>query len=213
MSRLLHFFDIRPKSPLLLSQLGLEDGVGPPHGLDLEKQIDLLQRHAARFGNEEEGKEESEEGQSGEEEVDAVAHGGKHLLGEARDEEVEEPVGGGGGTAGEGTEVGVEEFRVDDPWRSVPRGRVDGRPEVKEEDGRDAASRQVVGLVLGGLDHADVGTNDPHANGTGDGTAEEEVSASELVDEEEEPDKSHDSLDDAKDAGHEVDGVVVDTNA
>lgn len=104
--------DVGAELRLLLDQLGLEDLVCAPHGLDLEQALCLLQWDTARLGNEEEGIEEGEEGERGEEEVDAVAHSGEHLLGEARDEEVEEPVAGGGEGLSEGAEVGVEEFLV-----------------------------------------------------------------------------------------------------
>lgn len=108
MSRL--SLDVRPEHPLLFLQLGLQLGIGPPHGLDLEQKVHLLQRYAARLGDEEEGKEEGEEGQRPKEKVHAVAHGGEHLLREAGDEEVEEPVAGGRGTACKGSEIGVKEF-------------------------------------------------------------------------------------------------------
>lgn len=71
----------------------------------------------------------------------------------------------------------------------------------------------MVGLVLGRVDNIDVSAKDPHADGTGNGTAKEEVSASKLIDEEEQPDESHDGLDDAEDTGHQVDCVGVDTHA
>lgn len=77
---------------LLLLQLCLERLVGTPDGLDLEQALHLLQRHTAGLWDEEEGVEEGEEGKRRKEEVDAVAPGLEHLLGEARDEEVEQPV-------------------------------------------------------------------------------------------------------------------------
>lgn len=98
--------------------------------------------------------------------------------------------------------MSCQSYRVDDPWGSIPRGRIDGSPQIKEEDGGDPATREMVGLVLGRLDDVDVGADDPHADGTRDGTAEEQFPAAELVDEEEQPDKGHDGLDDAKDTRH-----------
>lgn len=197
---------------LLLPELGNQLVVGSPHRLDLKQPVNLLKRHTARLGDEEEGEEEGAEGQRGKEEVDSVAHGLEHLLGEARDEKVEEPVAGRGGAAGQGAEVGVEELGVEDPGGAVPGGRVDGGPEVEEEDGGDAAAGQVILRVVGRVHHTNVGANDPHADGAANGTAEEELSAAELVDQEEEPEKGGDGLDDTKDTSHQVDSVGVDAD-
>lgn len=94
-------FDVGPEHSLFLLQLGLQLGIGPPHGLDLEQEVDLLQWYTARLGHEEERKKEGKKGQRCKEKVHAVAHGGEHLLGKARHEEVEEPVAGGRGATGE----------------------------------------------------------------------------------------------------------------
>lgn len=102
--------DICAEALLLPRKLLLERLVRLPDRLDLEQALHLLQRDTSGLWDEEEGVEEGEEGQRREEEVHAVAHGGEHLLGEARHEEVEEPVAGGRGGLGYGAEVGVEEF-------------------------------------------------------------------------------------------------------
>lgn len=62
----------------------------------------------------------------------------------------------------------------------------------------------MVAGVLRGLRNADVGAYDPHADGTGDGTDEQEFSPAELIDQEQQPYKCHDGLDDTKDASHQV---------
>lgn len=67
--------------------------------------------------------------------------------------------------------------------------------------------------VLGRVNHVNVGANDPHADGTTNGTAEQELSAAELVDQEQQPDKGCDGLDDTKDTSHQVYGVGSDTDA
>lgn len=61
--------------------------------------------------------------------------------------------------------------------------------------------------MLRGLGHVDVGTDHPHTEGARDCTDQEELSSPELVDQEQQPHKSHDGFDDAEDAGHQVHGV------
>ena len=77
---------------------------------DLEESVNLLQRNSTCLGNEEEGEDEGEEGQSRKEHIDTVSHCSKHLLGESRYEEVEQPVAGGRAGLGKGSETGIEEF-------------------------------------------------------------------------------------------------------
>lgn len=196
---------------LLRAENLLELFVGPPDRLALEQAVNLLQWDTGGLGDKEEGEEEGEEGERSEEHVHSVSHGGEHLLGEARDKEVEEPVACGGAGLGEGTEVGVKELGVDDPGSTVPGGGVDSGPEVEEEDGGNTTSVQGCDVVLCGLDNVDVGTDDPHADRTCDGTNEQKLAATELVDQEQQPDNSHNSLDDTEDTSHNVDSVGLDT--
>lgn len=185
--------------------------VGPPDRLALEQAVDLLQRDTGGLGNKEEGEEEGKEGERGEEHIHSVSHGGEHLLGEARDEEVEEPVACGGAGLGEGTEVGVKEFGVDDPGSTVPGGGVDRGPEVEEEDSGNTTSVQGGDVVLCWLNNVDVGTDDPHTERTCDGTNEQKLAATELIDQEQQPNNSHNSLDDTEDTSHNVDSVCLNT--
>lgn len=104
-------------------------------------------------------------------------------------------------------------YRIDDPRGTVPGGGVDSGPEVEEDDGSDATASQVVLRVLGWLNDADVASDDPHAEGTGDGTDEKKLSSSELIDEEEKPDKGHNGLDNTEDTSHQVDSVALNTDA
>lgn len=204
-------FNIETELLLFFLELLLQNLVRPPDRLFLEEAIDLLKRNTASLGDEEEGEEEGEERKGCEEHVHAVAHSSEHLLGEARHEEVEKPVAGGCAGLSQRSEVGVEELGVDDPRRTVPSRSVDGGPEVKEEDGGDTAAGKFLEMVLGWLDDVDVCADNPHTDGTGDGTAEEEVTATELVDQEEQPDDGHDGLDDTEDTGHDIDSVGVNT--
>lgn len=196
---------------LLRAEDLLELRIGTPDRLALEQAVDLLQRDTGGLGDKEEGEEEGEEGEGCEEHVHSVSHSSEHLLGEARDEEVEEPVTCGGAGLGEGTEVGVKELGVDDPGSTVPGGGVDSSPQVEEEDSGNTTSVKGSNVVLGGLNNVDVGTDDPHANRTGDGTNEQKIAATELIDQEQQPDNSHNSLDDTENTGHNVDSVGLDT--
>lgn len=102
-------------------------------------------------------------------------------------------------------------YRVDNPGGTVPGGSVDGSPQVEEEDGGDTAAVQVGDVVLGRLDDVDVGTDDPHADGASDGTNEQQLSATELVNKEEQPDDGHEGLDDTENTSQDVNSVRLDT--
>ena len=65
--------------------------------------------------------------------------------------------------------------------------------------------------MLGRLDDVDVGTDDPHANGSSDSTNEQQLSATKLVNQEEQPDDGHESLDDTENTSQDVDSVGLDT--
>jgi len=206
------FLDIIAELLLLFLELLFENLVCSPDGLALEQTVDLLQRDTASLGDEEEGEEERQERESGEEHVHAVTHSLEHLLSEARNKEVKEPVAGGSGSLSQGTEVGVEEFGVDNPGGTVPGRGVDSSPQVEEEDSGDTTTiKGSTGVVLR-LDDTNVSTDDPHANGAGHSTTKKQVSSSDLINKEEEPNEGHDSLDHTEDTGHQVHGVVVDTN-
>lgn len=223
--------DLESELLFLCGQLGLQLLVRVPDGLDLEQALDLLQRNTAGLGDEEEGEEEGEEGQGGEEEVDTVSHGREHLFGESRHEEVEQPVAGSGAGLGQRTEVGVEEFlfetvstssnvggskgtdRVDDPRGTVPGGSVHRSPQIEKEDSGDTTTVQRVGGVIGWVHDIDVGTNNPHADGTGNSTNEEQLTSSQLINQEEQPDEGHGGLDNSEDTSHNANGVAGNANA
>ena len=61
------------------------------------------------------------------------------------------------------------------------------------------------------LDNIDVSADNPHADGTGDSTNEEEFSPAELIDQEKKPDNGHDSFDDTENTGHDIHSVRSDT--
>lgn len=171
-----------------------------PRGLHLEQAVHALERDGLGLGDEEENEDGGEDHEGGEEHVDAEAHRVEHLLGEAGDDEVPEPVVGGGEGLAEGAGVLVEHLRVDDPGGAVPRGGVEGGPEVEEEDGGDAARVEaVLGVVLR-VGDLDVAADEVHAEAAADGAAHEQDAAAHVVDEPEDPDEGEDRLDDAEDA-------------
>ena len=197
--------DIMAKLFFFLLELSFHNLVGLPDRLHLKQSLNRFQGNATGFGDEEEGKHKGKERQGCEKHVNTISHGGKHLLGKARDQKVEEPVAGGCARLGYRAEVGVEEFlekyvisgcfehifksrntyRVDDPRCTVPSGRIDGSPQVEEDNSSIATTSQVVLRILCRVNDIDICTDNPHANRTSDTTDEEKLSSSELIDKEE----------------------------
>jgi hypothetical protein len=151
---------------LLILQLRLlsHNRVRLPHRLYLKQPAHLLELDPFRLGHEEEDEDDAENHERREEEVHAVLHLQEHLGREAADDEVPEPVVGGGRRLAQRPRVLVEHLAVDDPGGAVPRGRVEGGPEVEEEDGGGAAGRQGSPGRAGAGD-LDVGAEEPHADG------------------------------------------------
>lgn len=102
--------------------------------------------------------------------------------------------------------------RVDNPRCTVPGRRVDGSPEVEEEDRCDTSTVEAAAWVVFGLNDTNVGTNYPHTDRSGYGTAKQQVPSSDLIDQEQEPHEGRDSLDHTENTGHYVHSVGVDTN-
>jgi hypothetical protein len=98
---------------------------------------------------------------------------------------------------------------VDDPRCSIPRGSVKGSPEVEEKHRGNASSWKGAGFVgvVGWVGDLDVCCDYPHAYRTSRSANHEKLSASEIVDKPEKPDKSESSLHDAEDACGEEAGV------
>lgn len=174
---------VAPELLVVYPELLHDDPVCLADGLDLEEAVHGLERDGLSLWDEEEDEDGREDHERGEEHVDAKVHGQEHLRREARDDEVPEPVGRRGGRLAQGPGVLVEHLRVDDPGRAVPRGRVKGRPQVEEEHGRDAARGKLargVG-VPGRVGHADVYSDDPHADRAAQATVYEKVASAEVV--------------------------------
>lgn len=104
-------------------------------------------------------------------------------------------------------------YRVDDPGGTVPGGSVNGSPQVEEDDSGDTTTGQSRRGMVGGIHDVDVGTNNPHADRTSDGTNEKKLASSQLINQEEQPDESHDSLDNSEDTSHDANGVIRNANA
>lgn len=193
-----------------------DDLIGLPDRLGGEQAVHALERNALGFGDEEEDEEDGCDHHRGEEEVHATsggAHGVEHGGGEAGDEEVPEPIARCCGSLAETASVVVEDFTVDDPGRTVPRRRVEDGPQVEEEDRGDAARGQRGGGVRVDTGMENVTADDPHAHRTADGTDHQQLSASEVVDKDQDPDDGEYSLDHTEDTrGQEGGASAADTN-
>jgi hypothetical protein len=66
--------------------------------------------------------------------------------------------------------------------------------------------------VLGRVDDVDVCTQYPHTDRASDTTDKQKFSSTKLINKEEKPDKGHHSLNDTKDACHDVDSIMLNSN-
>jgi hypothetical protein len=98
-------------------------------------------------------------------------------------------------------------YRIEDPRGSVPSWGIEDGPQVEEEHGCDTAAAEAVAGVLLWFGDLDVCTDDPETDGTTCGADEEEVTATDVVDEPEEPDKGYHGLYDTEDSSGEETGV------
>lgn len=118
-----------------------------------------------------------------------------------------EPVARCCGSLTETASVVVEDLTVDDPGCTVPRRCVENGPQVEEEDRGNTARGQRGGGVRINTSVENVTTNDPHANRAADGTDHQELSASKVVDENQDPDNGEDGLDHTEDTGGQEGGA------
>lgn len=183
-------------SGILSSQLLHEHVVGSPSRPRLKQAVRTLEGDRLGLGDAEEDEDKGHGHERGKEEEDGVAPGEEHLLGEAGDDEVPEPVVGGGVCLAERARVLVEHLGADDPRRAVPGGRVDGGPQVEEDDGGHGRGRERGVGRVGGFDE---GADAPHAEGAADGADQEEPASADVVDDDE-PDNGQAGLDEAEDA-------------
>ena len=118
-----------------------------------------------------------------------------------------EPVARCCGSLTETASVVVEDFTVDDPGCAVPRRCVEDGPQVEEEDRGNTARGQWCGGVGVDTSVENVTTDDPHANRATDGTDHQELSASKVIDENQDPDNGEDGLDHTEDTGGQEGGA------
>lgn len=199
----IHAINVLSELLILEVQLLEQNLVGPPDGLDLKQLVHGLKRNGLGLGDAEEDKEDGDDHEGGKEEVHAVTPSVEHLHSESGDDKVPEPVVGGGVGLTEGSGVLVKHLRVENPRSTVPRGSVEGRVEVEEEDSSDTARREA-GVLAGfqlslGVGDLDVRADKVHAECATGGTDHEKVSATHMIDEDHQPDKGEGSLDNAKD--------------
>ena len=118
-----------------------------------------------------------------------------------------EPIARCCGSLTETASVVVEDLTVDDPGCTVPRRCVEDGPQVKEEDRGNTARGQWCGGVGVDTSVENVTTDDPHANRATDGTDHQELSASKVIDENQDPDNGEDGLDHTEDTGGQEGGA------
>lgn len=104
-------------------------------------------------------------------------------------------------------------YRVEDPWGSVPGWGIEDRPQVEKEHGCDTTAAQAVTLVLFGLGNLDVRADNPQTDGTTCCTNQQQVTATDVINQPKQPNESHDSLHYTEDSSGEQTSVgTPDTN-
>lgn len=98
-------------------------------------------------------------------------------------------------------------YRVEDPGGSVPGGGIEDGPKVEEEHGCDTAAAEAVAFIVLWLGDLDVRTDNPETDGTTCGTDEEKVTATDVVDQPEEPNEGYNGLYNTEDTGGKETGV------
>ncbi len=96
-----------------------------------------------------------------------------------------------------------EDLAVIDPWGAIPGWSIEDGPKIEEEHRTYASwwEGTICCWVLDGLCDGDVATDIPQAERTTKSSNHEQIAASEIVDQEKEPDQGHWRLDDSKDTG------------
>ena len=104
-------------------------------------------------------------------------------------------------------------YRVENPGSTVPGRGVEDGPQVEEEHGRNTTTVHMGLGVLGRFGDLDVCADDPQADGATGGTDQEQVAATDAINEVQQPHESDDGLDDTEDTGSQKGGVgASDTN-
>lgn len=98
-------------------------------------------------------------------------------------------------------------YRVENPWGTVPGRGVEDGPQVEEEHSGNTTTVHLGLGVLGRLGDLDVCADNPQADGATSGTDQEQVTATDAINEVQQPHEGDDSLDDTEDTGSQKGGV------
>jgi hypothetical protein len=174
---------------ILSSELLHQNLVCLPGWLDLEKPIHGFKRQRLCLWDAEKHEEDRNDHKRSEEKVNSISPRFKHLLGESRNDEIPEPVVGRCIGLTKRPRVLVKHFGVDDPRCSVPRRRVERRPQVEKENGRDAArgQRGITAHFGGRIGNFDVRSDKPHAERAANGTNHQKIAPTHTINQEKEP--------------------------
>ena len=91
-------------------------------------------------------------------------------------------------------------YRVENPGSTVPGRGIEYRPQVEEEHGCDTTAAQGVTIVLFGFGDLDVRADNPQTHGTTSCANQQQVTATNVINQPKQPDESHHSLHYAEDS-------------
>lgn len=95
----------------------------------------------------------------------------------------------------------VSTYRVENPGSTVPGRGIEDGPQVEEEHGSNTTAIHGGLGVIGWLGNLDVRTNDPQADGTANSTDQEQVTATDVINEIQQPNEGNYGLDNTEDTG------------
>lgn len=98
-------------------------------------------------------------------------------------------------------------YRVKNPWGTVPGWSVEDRPQVEEEHGCDTTAAQGVTLIIFGFGDLDVRADNPQTNGTTCCANQQQVTATNVINQPKQPNESDDSLHYTEDSSGEQTSV------
>lgn len=98
-------------------------------------------------------------------------------------------------------------YRVENPGGTVPSWGIEYRPQVEEEHCCDTTATQGVTFVIFGLGDLDVRADNPQTNGTTCCTNQQQVTATNVINQPKQPNESHHSLHYTEDSGGEQTSV------
>ena len=94
-------------------------------------------------------------------------------------------------------------YRVEDPRGTIPSWGIEDRPQVEEKHGCDSTAAQGVTLVIFGLSDLDVRADNPQANGTTCCANQQQVTATDVINQPKQPNESHHGLHYSEDSSGE----------